>query len=534
MSTRSWISLGFAVLVAFAVRYAAIDARPLWLDEAYSNWFASLSLHDLWIEMPSYETHPPLYYTVLHFWKGLFGSSEPALRMLSLLCSVATVPVVFALGWMCAPRGRQGGAALVAAVLFALWPIQVHHAVDARPYAMMTLAMALYCAAAVALARELSSVDSPRGRRAAWLVFILSGAVALWLHNTSVISIGLVGVALAVVLMLLERSRAPLWKVAAAGVVMIVFWLPYLPWFIVQSEAVTANFWIKPLSIRHVVATFFSVFSADGLPDITLPWFGPGDYLKLAVGIPLVALAVCGALRIKREGRWPAAVMLLTAAFVPFAAVVVISLLIRPIMLPRILMAASVPFCVLVTLGLVGMGNRTWRALLLGAICGVFFAAVTNAFYLGDRGKEPWDAVAARVSAESLPGDAIWLYVNHNELPFDYYFDHPERTRALPQSYPAPGLPNEYPLGILGVPVLSAKDLARLDRELSSLRRVWLITRAGRTEPHQKILQQLITRHMRVRKIWRYGIITVQLFSRDAGPDLRTRADDPALALSAH
>lgn len=532
MRARTWVSLGFAMLVAYAVRYAAIDARPLWLDEAYSHWFASLSLHDLWTEMPSYETHPPLYYTVLHFWKGIFGNSEPALRMPSLLCNVATVPVVFALGWMCAPRGKQGAAAMVAAVLFALWPIQVQHAVEARPYTMMTLAMALFCAAAVALVRTPSPDDSPPGRRAAWLLFVISGTASLWLHNTSVITIGLVGVALAGVLMLQERSWTPLWKVAAAGMVMIFFWLPYLPWFIVQSEAVTTNFWIQPLSIRHVVATFFSVFSADGLPDIALPWVGPGDYIKLALGIPLVALAAYGALRIWRERRWPSAAVLLTAAFAPFAAVVVISLLIRPIMLPRILMAAAVPFCVLVALGLVGMQNRTWRAVLLGGICGVFFMAVTNAFYLGDRGKEPWDAVAARVSAESLPGDAIWLYVNHNEIPFDYYFDHPERTRALPQAYPAPDLPNDYPLGILGVPVLSPRDLAGLDRELNSLRRVWLITRAGRTEPHQIILQQLIERHLRMRKAWRYGIITVQLFAMDTGPDLRTRANSPALALS--
>ena len=83
-------------LLAVAVRLVHIGSRPLWLDEAYSAWFASRSWHYLWTAVPTYEPHPPFYYSVLKLWEAIAGDSPVALRALSLLLSAATVPVVMA------------------------------------------------------------------------------------------------------------------------------------------------------------------------------------------------------------------------------------------------------------------------------------------------------------------------------------------------------------------------------------------------------------------------------------------------------
>src|SRR5690348_10439729 len=84
------------VLLALAVRTIGLSARPLWLDEAYSAWFSSRSWHYLWTVVPTYEPHPPFYYSVLKVWRALVGGSPTALRTLSLLLSAATVPVIMA------------------------------------------------------------------------------------------------------------------------------------------------------------------------------------------------------------------------------------------------------------------------------------------------------------------------------------------------------------------------------------------------------------------------------------------------------
>ena len=62
------------VLVAVFVRWIGITHRELWLDEAYSAWFSDRSWIDLWTRVPTYEPHPPLYYSLLKLWKGLWGS----------------------------------------------------------------------------------------------------------------------------------------------------------------------------------------------------------------------------------------------------------------------------------------------------------------------------------------------------------------------------------------------------------------------------------------------------------------------------
>jgi uncharacterized membrane protein len=75
----------FAVLL---IAQAAIG-RSVWMDEAYSVLYAKQSVEK--IIQPA-DVHPPGFYLVLHYWIGIFGDNEFAMRMLS---------VVFALGVFC-------------------------------------------------------------------------------------------------------------------------------------------------------------------------------------------------------------------------------------------------------------------------------------------------------------------------------------------------------------------------------------------------------------------------------------------------
>src|SRR4029078_4067551 len=84
------------VIIALGVRAIGLSTRPLWLDEAYSAWFSSRSWDYLWTVVPTYEPHPPFYYSVLKLWRVIAGSGPVALRSLSLLFSITTIPVVMA------------------------------------------------------------------------------------------------------------------------------------------------------------------------------------------------------------------------------------------------------------------------------------------------------------------------------------------------------------------------------------------------------------------------------------------------------
>ena len=80
-------------LVAILLRFHAIAAKSLWLDEGFSvelvrqPWVEFFRV--LWIE----EANMSLYYLLLRLWLHL-GSSEAFIRGLSALISAGTVPLL--------------------------------------------------------------------------------------------------------------------------------------------------------------------------------------------------------------------------------------------------------------------------------------------------------------------------------------------------------------------------------------------------------------------------------------------------------
>ena len=92
-SHRWLLALTAALAAGLAVRLLFLGSKALWLDEAFSVWFSSQSWAHLWREVPQYETHPPLYYSLLKVWRSL-GSDEFALRLPSALASSATAGLV--------------------------------------------------------------------------------------------------------------------------------------------------------------------------------------------------------------------------------------------------------------------------------------------------------------------------------------------------------------------------------------------------------------------------------------------------------
>ena len=59
-SERSfWAVVTAIVLIALIFRLPGLATRSLWIDELFTEWFASRSFTELWTEVPQFETHPP-------------------------------------------------------------------------------------------------------------------------------------------------------------------------------------------------------------------------------------------------------------------------------------------------------------------------------------------------------------------------------------------------------------------------------------------------------------------------------------------
>jgi mannosyltransferase len=131
---RRWLLGLGTVVVSVGVVLRFYCPSALWLDEAISVNISKLSL----IQIPGALSHdgaPPLYYVLLHFWMLVFGRGDFAVRALSGVTSVATLPFF----WHAGRRvgGRVGGWVLF--FLAVASPFAIDYATATRMYSLMIL-----------------------------------------------------------------------------------------------------------------------------------------------------------------------------------------------------------------------------------------------------------------------------------------------------------------------------------------------------------------------------------------------------------
>src|SRR5947209_19835211 len=150
-------------LAGLALRLLDLGSRPLWLDEAFSAWFSDRSFHYLWHVLPTYEAHPPFYYSVLRIWRSVVGHDPFAMRSMSMLFGALTIPVVFAIALeqeRQSPTGRRLLRAGLAAWIAACSPMFMVISQEARPYPMLTFAYSVGILSLLRLVRQLSAGES--------------------------------------------------------------------------------------------------------------------------------------------------------------------------------------------------------------------------------------------------------------------------------------------------------------------------------------------------------------------------------------
>jgi uncharacterized membrane protein len=267
--TRARTSVAaIAVLAAAVVAVAArcFTSSPLWLDEALSANIASLPVGDIF-EALRHDGHPPLYYLVLHGWMKVVGDSDLAVRLLSGLLSLATLP----LAWMSTHRLGGRRAAQWSVVIVGLSPYGVRYATEARMY---SLVMLLVLAGQLLVRRALASGGA--GPLAG--IALVSGALLLT-HYWSLWLLAATGAVLLWRWRRGDRRALPVIGAMAAGGVLF---LPWLPGFLDQL-AHTGTPWGEPF--RPTEAAAVTISDLGGFEWVEAPLLGVLLMLALTVAV---------------------------------------------------------------------------------------------------------------------------------------------------------------------------------------------------------------------------------------------------------
>jgi hypothetical protein len=378
--------VGAVVVVAFGIALRFVASSDMWLDEALTLNISRLPLGQIHGALRR-DGAPPLYYYLLHFWSGAFGSSDTAVRALSGVLSCATLPFI----WL---AGRRLGGRTVAAgglVLVATSPFAVRYATENRMYALVGF---LTAAGLVALQQVF------RRRTVANLVALgLLTGLLLYTHYWALYLVGVTGLWLAFQAWRGPEARRPGAGASLAAVfVGCVTFLPWVPTFLYQVHH-TGTPWAKPADFAAMVnaVTSFAGGATNQGRALALVYFA-------LVGLGLFGVArgsfhVDLDLRTRPRGRGLALVLTGT-----LAAAVVGGYISRSAFQARYASVVFVPLVLLVALGLVTFADGRIRA-------GVLTATV--AFGLASGLPSAWTSrtqagqVATTLAQLGRPGDIV-------------------------------------------------------------------------------------------------------------------------------
>lgn len=488
-------------ILALAIGFNRVGVRPLWLDEAYSAWFSSRGWHELWTVVPTYETHPPLYYSLLKLWTTVAGSSPIALRSLSVLLGSATVLVTAAAALELDRQDRVHRPLLrlsTAGFLCACSPMLVSLGQQARPYALMTFAYAL---ATLGLVRLLREFREGAGTVRSWTLLAVGTELTLWSHSLGVLYAVALAIALAPAWLRRPLDRGRLARGIAAALAVAALYLPCLL-MIAGRAGDWHSTWMTWDNFNLVVLLVLCV--------------APIGEFGIASIVPAVILALLSKRAVEaawlRNG-WTPGRALLVLWWAPPLLSVAVSLLYFPVFLPRTLGAALVPAYLALAGPLARTDSARERKLLLAGLALLFPAAIIQTL---QPSTERWDEVNAYLERSIRPGDELWLYPNDSALPVARNGGESLAMRGIPGDYPALGAKGPIRAGSPAVPSVTPAEAVAIARsaELDPPGTIWLLSRQSSIFDPDGVMPRALAEHRRPGKPRSWGYIVVQPFYR--------------------
>jgi 4-amino-4-deoxy-L-arabinose transferase-like glycosyltransferase len=430
-----------------------LGTHSLFLDESVSASLATAPWHRFANVVSHREANMALYYLLLRGWV-VFGHSEIALRSLSVLLAVGSLWVVIMLS-----RELFGKrTALAVGLLLAVNPLYVQFAQDVRGYA---LALLLVSASCYLFVRGMG-YRSPAPRWC-WTAYTVVTALAAYTNFWA----ALVPLAQTLSLAFLPPDRIPWRRLLAAAAALAVLLIP-LGLLIQSTDSAGVN-WAAGSSAGHLFTRIRSTVPHAALDAVVL-------VASVVVVVAIVLLRRRRAIGDIFARQW-AVVFTACWLVVPVAAVVMLSLVDRPLFVVRYLMVSLPPALMLVAVGIVrvsALARRRATQVALTLVTVVVVASLVGvAQWYQQGGPQDFRSAVSYVAGRAHAGDGMLIYAPYERIPVEWYLaDRPGVRVKLHPVYPAKAWGVD-PLYFDGNVALTASDV---ERTASDYGRIWLLS----------------------------------------------------------
>ncbi len=365
--------------------------QSFWRDEAFSYLLAKKSVLNIFY-ITAKDFNPPLYYLVLHYWMRIFGTSEIAIRSLSLIFFALCLYYLYLFleeilkiksNWIWVYLG-----------IFALNPFLNYYAFEGRMYMMFaTFALLSFY---FFLKKE-------------YKFYLISTILGLYTHYFMLLVLFSQAIFIFTSKLVKKEKSGKIKNLFLSG----LFFLPWLVFLLSQHTFSGPQTWIKEIgldSIPHLLGILYTGYEKD---------LGFYQYLLLPFSLFLYLILILGIKRsLKHKGKDDILKFLLIWTFLPIVSMIIFSLFI-PLFLPRYFIFSCVGLLLLFVYFMENMEPNlkiTFITVLL------LFTLSYNYLQIKNRQKAPLRETISQIKMQAKPNDLLYVTNELNFHPAQYYF----------------------------------------------------------------------------------------------------------------
>jgi len=231
--------------------------NSVWFDESYSAYLVRGDFSEIW-DLTAVDVHPPLFYFLLKIWSNIFGTTDFAMRFMSVFFGAVAIVFIFQL----LKRWFGMKAASLASLFVATCPIFIRYGQEMRMY---TLVILIVFAATFILSLAFDETDkflkkSKSEKLDKKFISRKNPALKYWLIYGALVSLGMWTHYFTILIWLTEffivikhfkgLNKTSIKIILATFGFSILLYLPWLPTAIKQFSSVEQGFWIPSFSMQ--------------------------------------------------------------------------------------------------------------------------------------------------------------------------------------------------------------------------------------------------------------------------------------------
>ncbi|MFH1590251.1 MAG: glycosyltransferase family 39 protein [archaeon] len=389
LKKNAWIIMLIILLLAILLRFWAIESESYWLDEAISIRQAQADDFGSTLDMVKKDIHLPLHITLLHFWVKIFGTSELASRLLSLIFGVAGVWISYLL----TKKLFNRRIAIITSLLFAFSPIMIYYSQEARLYSLFVFLSLLSFYFYIKFIENMNNKNL--------LFYGLSTLLLIYTHLFAFLVLLVQNV---YILYKFKFQFKKLIKWFAGQFILFLLFLPWISNLFKQVSSTLNTDWIPKPNIGIVLLTIL-------------------DFFGHIVIVLMFLICLIIIIRKKHKPMDKDKKMLLVLwILLPFAIVLFYSLIISSVYNTRYLLFTVPALLILfsVLIDKIAEKKKYLTYMLVGAIILFSFISIVNQVNTTD--KDDWRSVSSYIK-ENVEEEYIFINPFYHHDPFTYYFD---------------------------------------------------------------------------------------------------------------